>query len=157
MRNLKKIICTMMVVGLVFTTGCGGDKVAIDEATFISTMENLGTEITDKTETMEEFSSATSAQIAYMEEQYQIEYYAFSDETDAQRLYSVSVDNLETASEDASGVAKTNVSMDSYGKYTISMNDTYIVVSRIENTVIYATATSDSKDTVKEILEQMGY
>lgn len=47
--------------------------------------------------------------------------------------------------------------MDNHGKYTINMNGTYIVISRIDNTVMYATISSDSKDTMKELLGQMGY
>lgn len=157
MKNLRKAICVLMITGLIFVIGCGEEKVAVEPATFISTMEEAGADVSDQTETMAEISSATSVQVAYVEEQYQIEYYEFGDETDASYLYSVSVEQLEDAAETTSGVAKTNVSTDSHGKYTISMDGKYIVVSRIGNTVMYATATNDYKDIVKELLEQMGY
>ncbi len=157
MKRLRKVVSAMMVMGLIFATGCGEDKVAIDAAAFISVMESAGVEVSDQTETIAEVSSATSVQVAYVEEQYQIEYYEFGEETDASYLYSVFVEQLESAAETASGVAKTNVSTDNHAKYTISMDGKYIAVSRIGNTIIYATAMSDYKDTVKELLEQMGY
>lgn len=157
MKDLRKVICVMMVTGLIFATGCGEEKVAVEPTTFISTMKEAGADVNDQTETMEKISSATSVQVAYMEEQYQIEYYEFGEETDASYLYSASVEQLEDAAEAASGVTKTNVNTGSHGKYTISMDGKYVVVSKIGNTVMYATATSDYKDTVKELLEQMGY
>lgn len=157
MKNLRKAVLTMMAAGMIVTAGCGKEKVAVEPEAFISAMEGAGAQVSDQTETMAEVSSATSVQVAYMEDQYQIEYYEFEEAADASYLYSASVEQLETAAETASGVAKTNVSTDSYGKYTISMNGNYIVVSRIGNTVMYATAAGDYKDTVKELLEQMGY
>lgn len=157
MKNIKRIMSILTLTGMLLVTGCGEEKVAVAPDSFISTMESVGATINDQTEVMAEVSSATSVQIAYVEGEYQIEYYEFAEETDAQYLFEASKEQLETAAESASGVAKSSVSMDNHGKYTINMNGTYVVISRIDNTVIYATTSSDNKDTMKELLEQMGY
>lgn len=157
MKSIRKVLCMVMAVGTVLAAGCGKDKVAVDPETFISTLEGAGATVSDQTESMEDISSATNVQVAYVDDQYKIEYYVFDEETDAGYLFGASKSELETAAESASGVAKTSVSAGNHAKYTISMGGNYIAVSRIGNTVMYATAAGDYKEVVKDLMDEMGY
>ena len=47
--------------------------------------------------------------------------------------------------------------MGNNSKYTLKTKDEYKVVSRIEDTVIYADVDEKYEDEVKEILKEMGY
>lgn len=53
--------------------------------------------------------------------------------------------------------AQTNISGKNYSKYTLSSGEKYMVVSRINNTVVYLDVNSNYKDEVKTILSELGY
>lgn len=157
MQNLKKGLIVVLAIGFTIATGCGKEKVAIAPEDFIGTMEGMGAEITDATESMNGIANTTSAQIADVDGQYQIEYYVFEEEMDAAYVFGATKEQLETAAEAASGVTKTSTSVGNHAKYTLSMEGNYIAMSRIGNRVMYVKTTKENKAEVKDIMEQMGY
>ena len=52
---------------------------------------------------------------------------------------------------------ETNVELKNYSKYTLLSSGKYMVVSRINNTVIYVNADANYKDNIKNILDELGY
>lgn len=87
---------------------------------------------------------------------YQIEFYKLSDETNAANFYSNNKSIFES-SKTGSVQAETNVSGKNYSKYTLSTNGKYCVVSRIGDTVIYLNVDDQYRDTIKDILKELGY
>ena len=47
--------------------------------------------------------------------------------------------------------------MKNYSKYTLQSDNKYMVVSRIEDTVVYVKVDSKYKDQIKDLLKEIGY
>lgn len=156
-RCLKKVLCVALCVGTLVMTGCGEDKEPISADTFEDTMEAAGLIINDETESDGDIFGVEQILVAYSEDGYQIEYYLFENEADATQLYNYVTEDLEINYSDADVVAKSRVSFEEYGKYTIAVNGEYYVVSRIGNTLVYATALEEYKDVTKDLVESLGY
>ena len=52
---------------------------------------------------------------------------------------------------------QTNINGKNYSKYTLSSDGKYMIVSRINNTVVYLDVDSSYKDEIKTILNELGY
>ncbi len=78
-----------------------------------------------------------------------------SDESSAIGFYQNNASRFETMKANSS--AQTNISGKNYSKYTLSSSGKYMVVSRINNTVVYLNVDSSYKDEVKTILSELGY
>ena len=50
-----------------------------------------------------------------------------------------------------------SISGKNYSKYTLEANGKYSVVSKINNTILYVNVDSQYKDTVKDIIDEIGY
>lgn len=100
--------------------------------------------------------SIKKAYIALEEDyEYKIEFYKLDEEEDAISFYNLRRESAKD-SEDKILLTKEK-SMGNNSKYTLETKDKYKVVSRIENTVIYADVDLKYEDEVKEILKEMGY
>ena len=86
---------------------------------------------------------------------YQLEFYELLDDAYATAFYN----NNKTIFENAKGkvTSETNVNLKNSSKYTLSSNGLYMVVSRINNTVIYLKVNDTYRDTVKDVLKELGY
>lgn len=86
---------------------------------------------------------------------YQIEFFELEDASYATGAYNE--DRAVFESRKVTGYIETNVEMKNYSKYTLSSNGKYMVASRIDNTVIYVDVDDTYKDTVKALLDELGY
>jgi hypothetical protein len=86
---------------------------------------------------------------------YQIEFYELSDDSHATIFYNNNKEIFEESKENTS--AETSVDLKNYSKYTLSSNGEYMVVSRIDNTVIYVDVDQNYKENVKDVLNELGY
>lgn len=157
MKRNKKLCCMLLSICMLSLTACGKDKEPVSADMFVEQMERAGLTVTDQTAEVMEGSGLSSAQVASLEGEYQIEFYQMDGEDHAKNIYNNAKDDLENQYETANGVAKTNVSMRNYAKFTITAEDRYFIVSRISDTMIYATATKENKDTVKDTVTGLGY
>lgn len=133
------------------------NKEPITAGDFKDIMEDKDFEIIDAKENqLTEYDYVKKAYVALEEDyDYQIEFYKLDEEEDAISFYNTNKKIFESYK--GSSSAETSVSMGNNSKYTLKTNDEYKVVSRIENTVIYADVDEKYEDEVKEILKEIGY
>ena len=132
------------------------NKEPISAKEFKDIMEDKDFEIVDAISQFELYDYVEKAYVALEEDyDYQIEFYRLDEEEDAIYMYNINKDKFEKQKSSAS--AEKSVSMGNNSKYVLKTNDKYKVVSRIENTVIYADVDEKYEDEVKEIFKEMGY
>ena len=132
------------------------NKQPITSGDFKDIMEDKDFEIMDVLYQVEDYGYVEKAYIALEEDyDYQIEFYKLDDEDDAIKFYNINKGIFEDSKGSAS--LETKKSMGNNSKYTLKTNDEYKVVSRIEDTVIYADVDDKYEDEVKEILKEIGY
>lgn len=171
MRNLRNdkgiglvpFILVFVIVLLVAGTTVGViivtknlNKQPLTVSEFKNIMEDKDFEIIDAKEQFEDIDYIEKAYIALEEDyDYQIEFYRLDDEDNAIEFYKTNKKIFEEAKGTSS--AETSVNMGNNSKYTLTTNDEYKVVSRIENTVIYANVDDKYKDELKDLLKELGY
>lgn len=157
-RSLSIIMGIIMMLTFVITcTGCGiTEKPSITADTFVSTMEAKGYEIVDAKDQFPDEDSIQKVFIAISpEKNYQIEFYDMVDIDAATILYNKNQQLFESSRGNVSG--STSAEIGNYSKYTLTTNGKYKAVSRIDNTVIYLNVPESVKETVAEVLKEIGY
>lgn len=164
----KSVIITIIicVVTLILLVGIGGfflvktvlnqekDPITVEE--FKSTMQNKGYIIIDAKEQFDEYEYIKDAYIAMTDDgEYQIEFYKMSDKENATMFYKHNKSVFESSKSSSS--AQTNNDMKNYSKYTLQSDNKYMVVSRIEDTVVYVKVDSKYKEQIKNLLKEIGY
>lgn len=150
------IIAVIIVVVIILFTVLNKEKEAITANEFSTIMQSKGYTIIDAKEQFDSYDYIENAYIATLSSSdYQIEFYEMSNNDYAVSFYNNNKSIFESSKGNASG--ETSVSMANYSKYTLSTNGMYKVLSRINNTVIYMNVDSEYKDTVKSILDELGY
>lgn len=152
---MKKKILALFILGvLLFTvTGCL-DKKAITTEQFKKIAEKNNLIVTDVKNQFADFDYVYEATVAVSPEGYQIEFYVLSDVTNAQGMYTKNKNRFE--SEDTSS-KKSVVNLNNYTKYTQQTKESYKVLSRIDNTMIYVSESVKNKDKINKILKELGY
>jgi len=113
-------------------------------------MEQKNYIITDATSQFSQYSYVDQVYIAGDNNyNYQIEFYELSDESNAIGFYNNNAANFQARK--GKSAAQTNINGKNFSKYTLSSEGKYMVVSRIDNTVIYIDVDSSYKDEVKSI------
>jgi len=90
------------------------------------------------------------------DELYQIEFYKLCDEEAADALF---VGNQVMFEEYKSGAAYTDydLSLANFAIYKLTVNGRYMVISRVENTMVYVDAPVEFKDDIDAALKALGY
>lgn len=52
---------------------------------------------------------------------------------------------------------ETNFNGKNYSKYTLNTNGQYMLLSKIDNTVIYLKVDSENKDSINKLMKELGY
>lgn len=150
-------IILVVIVGIVMLfISLNKEKESITGSEFTSLMQEKGFVVDDATSQFSEYGYVDQAYIAAPSDYaYQIEFYELSDVDNAISFYNNNKSIFESSKGNASG--ETSVSMKNYSKYALSTGGKYKVVSRIDNTVVYLNVDSSYKDTVKDLLDGIGY
>lgn len=156
MKRIKKIAVTLFLFIVLFSlTGCK-NKDSITAQEFKSRMEKENFVLTDAKSQFSEYNYIQSVYVARdKDDEYQIEFYQMSDDTNAQNFFNTNKTIFEQNKSSSS--SQTSKSVKNYSKYTLTSNGKYYVVSRINNTVIYASVDEEHKDDVKDILDELNY
>lgn len=149
------LVIAGVTVGVVIITK-NFNKQQLSVSEFKNIMENKDFEIVDAKDQFEAIDYIEKVYIALEEDyDYQIEFYRFDEEDSAIDFYKTNKKIFEATKGTSS--AETSANMGNNSKYTLTTNDEYKVVSRIENTVIYANVDDKYKDEVKDLLKELGY
>ena len=149
------IVIILVILGVIFIN-LNKEKTSITASSFYTTMSQKGYSVQDATSQISDYDYVQQVYIAVSNDySYQIEFYELSDDSYATRFYNNNKSIFESSKGNAS--AETSVSLKNYSKYTLASSGKYSVVSRIDNTVIYVNVDAEYKDTVKAVLDELGY
>lgn len=86
---------------------------------------------------------------------YDIIYYKLNNKEQAINFYESSQVNLNLNK--TNNKKETNVSTNNYNKYTLTTSDSYLILCRIDNTIIYSSVDIKYKNKVNSIIKKIGY
>ena len=153
---MKKLKLFLVVVFVTLTiTACGGNK-AITSDEFKSKMESKNFTIYNTKSQFASYDQVKEALLAYNEEKdYKIEFYILDTKDSAKIFYKTNKENFE---EEKEGLATTtSVDLNNKNRYTQADSNTFKLISRIDNTVIYVNVNKEYKEDVSNILKELGY
>lgn len=158
----KPVIIVLIVVAIIIAilgvvfVNLNKEKTSITASSFKNFMEQKGYIVSDANSQFSEYDYVKQVYVATNGNySYKIEFYELSDENYAMSFYNNNKSIFESSKGSAS--AETSASLKNYSKYTLSSNGKYMVVSRIDNTVVYLNVDDSYKDTVKDLLKELGY
>jgi len=149
---VKKVISIATAIIVVLCAGCASRKESISESDFISIVEQAGSEIQDVTAGYEG-SPLVEKSIAAIKDGVQIELIITTSDSAGENVYN----QTKTRDEQSSSGSSTSSSMGNRSRYTITTSSTYYFCSRIGKTVLYANEPKENKDTIQEIVNELGY
>lgn len=150
------IILVVLIGGIILFSSLNKEKESMTASEFKNLMQEKGFVVSDATSQFSEYGYVEQVYVAAPSGYaYKIEFYELSNEDYAISFYNNNKSIFESSKGNASG--ETSVSMKNYSKYTLSTGGKYKVVSRIDNTVVYLNVDSSHKDTVKDLLKELGY
>lgn len=153
MKNFKVLLLLVLVVLL---SACSSNKEAIDDEKFKNIMEKDGFSITSAKDQFSEYDYIEDVYLAIDKNStYQIEFYELEDDEYAISFYNVNKEIFQASETDKS--VYTNVDLTESNKYTLTTEDDYKVLSRIEDTVIYVDVDKEYKEEVQSVLKKLGY
>lgn len=148
---MKKVF-TLLMIAICLVTLCGcGRKEALKESDISAKLTEMGFNVTDLTDSMED--SNVSAVKTANNGKYQIEYYVFKSDETAKTAY----DNNSALFKENKKFKGTEKKEDNYNRYEQKTDDYYNVVSRVGNKLIYVSINSDYKNDVKKVLNKLGF
>lgn len=132
------------------------EKASMSADTFNNTMVTKGYVMTDTTSQFEQYGNYMTKSYAAQKSGYQIEFYELSSVENAISMYNTNQQKFESQkSNDLS--TSTTVNLKNYSTYSLTTNGKYKYLSRIDNTLIYVDVDETYKDTVKDIMKEIGY
>ncbi len=147
---MKKIIklftCLLIIVTL---SGCGSKK-ALKSNDIKNKLSNLGFTINDVTSYMEDKNIKNV--ITANNGKYQIEFYTFDSKKDAKKAYETNVKNFTINKKN-----KKEKHEDNYDKFTQELSDTYNMVIRLNNTLLYSSINLEYKRDLNKTIKNLGY
>lgn len=153
---MKKFKVLVLLISVMLLTACGTKRVAIDEDKFIKIMTDEGFNIVNVEEQFEVYGYFEEAYVALeSNNNYQIEFYELEDDNYAQSFYETNKEIFEASKTGTS--LYTDVNLNNTSKYTLTTEDEYKVISRVEETVIYLSVDKEYKEEVTDILKKLGY
>lgn len=149
MKKIIRIVCCLVL--LLGLTACGQTKEVVKEKDFKDTLREQGFSITDVTNQMEDktIKNVTVANNG----KYQMEYYEFKDDKTAIEAYK---NNMKTFKEKRKDYGK-ETKKDNYNNFTQELSDTYNSVTRVGNTLLYASINIEYKKEFKKVLKSLNY
>ena len=141
---------------LLLLVGCSSKSESIDDEEFKSIMKNEGFEVYDVLNQFEGIDFIEEAYVALnSENKYQIEFYELDDEEDAVLFYN---NNKRIFEESKTGKSIVKyVDLINTNKYSLTTDDSYKYISRIDDTVVYLNVSQVYKNEVTNILKKLGY
>ena len=156
--NKKHLVALSIFIILIMITctGCG-DKNSIATTDFISTMESNNYYIKDVSDQYANYEFFVDATLAVNPtNEYQIEFYAFTDEAGAKNSYDTTKQNQYDPLEDSSS-SNVSVDVNNYSKCSFTTATVYFYMCRVDNTMVYVKAPASYKKEIQKIIDKLGY
>lgn len=153
MKRTIKVATIFALLTMLFTLSACSPRTAITAGEFTSKATDAGYTIVDAKDQYEE-SFIVDYKIA-LKDGYQVEFCVVSTVEQAIAAYNQNKNIFEI--EKGNAASSSEASMSNYSKYTQTSNGFYYVISRVDNTFIYAKVDSKHKDEVSGFIESLGY
>ena len=153
---MKKIfyLVPLLLIVLVFISGCENKK-PITAETFQKAMEKREYKVLDYTESYADAGVKKVLESADIDNNFGIKYFEFNSENEAKDFYEFNQNILEDNNNVKESQIKTEIN--NYQKYSLTADDQFYVLSRIDNTVVTVDAPKKYKKEMKKMLEEIGY
>lgn len=160
MNNFKrKSVCLLaaFVMGLVLLTGCNSSKTPVSVVDFETAAKQKGYIVQDGTDFFAAYDYVKLATLASPQDKaFQIEYYELNDDAVAKSFYDSNKSNFLLMKGDES--YETNDSGKNYDVYKLEMYGQFMMIERVENTVIYVHSTDTANKTaIETFLKEIKY
>jgi len=153
-RGLSLALLLVLGISLLILTGCFTKEPKTPEQ-FREIMEDNGFVVSDLTDQYEEGLVKSVLVAMDVKNDFQIEY--FEQDSDADAIVSFNM-NVSTMEDNKGQIYKTSdFRGQNYENLSMTTNGEYWVVSRIENTVIFAHVSEEHKEVVESMLERLNY
>lgn len=150
---MKKIAIWSLLVISLLVVGCGATKTPISKDVFGEKMSSLGMTIVDATD---QFKVGDVESVSIAEgDGYQIEFYVVPSEDQAISAFKENQTRFELLKGSLSTSASKSIGNGAF--YSLTTDDQYYFVSRIDNTFIYIEATKSKKEKIEEAIKLINY
>lgn len=147
---MKKIIKILMFLFIIVAlSGCGSKKV-LKPSDVQNKLSSLGFSINDITNYMEDKN--IKSVITANNGKYQIEFFTFNSKKNAKEAYNTNVKSFL-----ANKNVKKEKNEDNYDKFTQELSDTYNVVIRLDNTLLYSSINLEYKNDLNKVIKKLNY
>lgn len=162
--NKKALVVVLIVVLLIVAVISTGvylvvkfvnvEKEALTAKEFISIMEEQDFLVGEVTDQFEDADIEVEEAYVAVGDDYQIEFYTFEDEENAEMFFKV---NKAKFDEDSAS-SRVTLNGKNFTSFSITTDGEYRFVERVDDTVIYLDVDEEYKDEVKELVkEELGY
>lgn len=143
----------LIALSLLVVTGCSFNKKALTAEEFTKIAEENDLITADvKVSQFSEFETIENAIVAVNTEGWQIEFYVLDSKESAKSMYNK---NREAFDEETGTTTKIEVG--NYTKFSKKSKEKYLVLSRVDNTLLYVDVARDKQKQVDKIIEALGY
>lgn len=160
MKKTKSILAvvTLCIICLLGFSGCGKKKTPVSAEKFRDTLESKGFIVSSSTSAYSQNKDVTESYIAISPDyKYQIEFIVTDSVSGATRLYNTNKSKFEFG-KSSSGLSKNkSIELANYATYSLVTGGKYQVISRIDNTLIYVNVDEQYQESVKSVLNDLGY
>ena len=162
MKRVRFISALLLVLAIISCfVGCDNgnelDKTVLTPDQFMDIMVAEGYNIYDITAQTTDFEDIETVYAATTgEELYQIEFIKMADEESAEALFTGNKVGLEQYKEENAYIDY-DLSLANFSTYKITVVERYVVVSRVEDTLIFINAPEEFKDEIDRIVSLLGY
>lgn len=151
MREFKAVLSAFMCLAvLVLFTGCK-DKTVITIDDFKSKMEDKGYVTTVGDDSSSDLYTYCEAA---KDEDYSVVFFDFKELEEAKKAFDEAKSSVDEASVKIGAVS---VSAANYSKYSLTADGEYIVLTRVEKTMLWVQADKQYKSEIKDIIDELGY
>jgi len=156
MKRFNFVIVIVIILMIMTLTACS-PKVALSADDFDSIMTAAGYGAMDGEFLLTDDSRNTGLLSYFIADclSFHVEYFAFDSEMTARQNFNSFRNSFEDGRGRTSSTSEVNVS--NYNKFTITTDGQFSVVTRVENTLVVVSASSEYKAEVNAVLDLLGY
>jgi len=160
-KALVVVLIVVLLIAAVISTGVylvvkfvNVEKEVLTAKEFISIMEEQDFLVGEVTDQFEDADIEVEEAYVAVGDDYQIEFYTFEDEENAEMFFKV---NKAKFDEDSAS-SRVSFNGKNFTSFSITTDGEYRFVERVDETVIYLDVDEEYKDEVKELVkEELGY
>ena len=151
----KLLMIPVLLVAILLLTACGLAKKPVSVETFTKIAEGKDMIVVDVIDQFEESPQVKKANVAIVENQWQLEHYILSSKDETTSMFNKNKQAFELEKDGKS--KETKVEYGSYTKYVLETDTKYKVLIKVDNMFIYGNVPIEYKEYAVELIKELGY